>query len=100
MMKRSLLLVSALAAAVPVQAQENAARNNASVCAICHGTDGRQAPKAPLVALAGLPPEYIATQMRDFRDGRRPATAMHQIAKGYSDVQIDAIAAWFAAQTR
>ena len=38
--------------------------------------------------------------MRAFRDGQRPATVMHQIAKGYSDAQIDAIAGWYAAQKR
>ena len=38
--------------------------------------------------------------MRAFRDGKRPATVMHQIAKGYTDAQIDAMAAWFAAQKR
>jgi cytochrome c553 len=38
--------------------------------------------------------------MRAFRDGKRPATVMHQIAKGYSDPQIDTLAAWFAAQKR
>ena len=58
------------------------------------------APGAPLIPLAGLPRDHIATQMRAFRDGQRPATVMHQIAKGYSDAQIEAIAAWFAAQPR
>ena len=38
--------------------------------------------------------------MRAFRDGQRPATVMHQIAKGYSDAQIEAIAGWYAAQKR
>nr|MBA3590336.1 cytochrome C [Methylibium sp.] len=41
---------------------------------------------------------YSAEQMRAFRDGKRPATVMHQIAKGYSDAQITALAAYFAAQ--
>jgi cytochrome subunit of sulfide dehydrogenase len=77
-----------------------AARNLASGCAICHGTQGKPAPGAPLIPLAGLPADHIGTQMRAFRDGRRPATVMHQIAKGYSDAQIDAMAAWFAAQKR
>ena len=36
--------------------------------------------------------------MRAFRDGKRPATVMHQLAKGYSDAQIDALAGYFAAQ--
>ncbi len=68
-------------------------------CAICHGTEGRPVTK-DVVPLAGLPREHIASQMRAFRDGQRPATVMHQIAKGYSDAQIDALAAWFAAQKR
>ena len=75
------------------------ARNLAAACAICHGTEGRAATKE-VVPLAGLPREHIASQMRAFRDGQRPATVMHQIAKGYTDAQIDALAAWFSAQKR
>jgi sulfide dehydrogenase cytochrome subunit len=74
-------------------------RQLASACAICHGTDGRSDAKA-LPSLAGMPSEYLASQMRAFRDGQRPATVMHQIAKGYSDEQINALAAFFAAQKR
>jgi cytochrome c553 len=48
--------------------------------------------------LAGQRKETIAAQMRAFRDGRRPATIMHQLSKGYSDAQIDAIAAHIASQ--
>jgi cytochrome c553 len=93
------LLVAALSAAFCASAQENG-RNLAAACAICHGTQGKPAPGAPLIPLAGLPRDHIAAQMRAFRDGRRPATVMHQIAKGYSDPQIDAVAAWYAAQPR
>jgi sulfide dehydrogenase cytochrome subunit len=90
-------LVFAPAAAV---AQSAEGRNLAAGCAICHGTQGKPAPGAPVIPLAGLPREHIATQMRAFRDGQRPATVMHQIAKGYTDAQIDAMAAWFSAQKR
>ena len=38
--------------------------------------------------------------MQAFKRGKRPATVMHQIAKGYSDAQIDALAAYFAAQQK
>lgn len=93
------VLFAALSAASSVHAQENG-RNLAAGCAICHGTQGKPAPGAPLIPLAGLPRDHITTQMRAFRDGQRPATVMHQIAKGYSDAQIEAIAAWFAAQPR
>ena len=98
-MKRTFLLAAALAFAAPVHAQDAATRNMASACAICHGTDGRAATK-DVVPLAGLPAAHIASQMRAFRDGQRPATVMHQIAKGYNDQQIDVLAAWFAAQKR
>ena len=93
--------VAALAAmsAPPVVAQDVQGRNLAANCAICHGTEGRPVTN-DVVPLAGLPPEYIVRQLQDFRDGKRPATVMHQIAKGYDDAQIDALAAWFAAQKR
>jgi cytochrome c553 len=97
-MKKAALLVATLAFSGAVSAQE-ATRNMAAACAICHGTDGRSATK-DIVPLAGLPAAHIASQMRAFRDGQRPATVMHQIAKGYTDQQIDAMASWFAAQKR
>ncbi|OGA70196.1 MAG: cytochrome C [Betaproteobacteria bacterium RIFCSPLOWO2_12_FULL_68_20] len=101
-MRIPLLLAAALAATPFCASAQQAAegRNLAAGCAICHGTEGRPAPNAPLVPLAGLPRDYLATQMRAFRDGKRPATVMHQIAKGYSDPQIEAMATWFAAQKR
>ena len=99
MSRTVVVMAAALAAAFVAHAQDNG-RNLAAGCAICHGTEGKPAPGAPLIPLAGLPQDHIATQMRAFRDGRRPATVMHQIAKGYTDPQIDAIAAWFAAQKR
>jgi cytochrome c553 len=38
--------------------------------------------------------------MRAFRDGARPATVMHQIARGYSDQQIDLMADYFSRRPR
>lgn len=97
------ILVSAIALAVPLAASAqgtNTGRNLAAACAICHGTGGHVAASAPLIPLAGLPRDHITAQMRAFRDGKRPATVMHQIAKGYTDAEIDAMAAWYAAQKR
>ena len=97
-MTRTAVAAALVLAAWGAHAQEG--QKLASACAICHGTQGRPAPGAPLIPLAGLPRDHIATQMRAFRDGNRPATVMHQIAKGYTDAQIEAMAAWFAAQPR
>jgi len=97
-MKRTTAAAALLLISWSAPAQD--AQKLASACAICHGTLGKPAAGAPLIPLAGLPHDHIATQMRAFRDGKRPATAMHQIAKGYTDPEIDAIAAWYAAQPR
>jgi cytochrome c553 len=96
---RALILAAAALAALPVAAQDLQGRNLAAGCAICHGTEGR-APAKDLVPLAGLPREYIVKQLQDFRDGKRPATVMQQLAKGYTEAQFEAMAAWFAAQKR
>lgn len=36
--------------------------------------------------------------MREFREGRRSSTIMQQIAKGYTEAEIEAAATYFAAQ--
>lgn len=73
-------------------------RSWAASCANCHGTNGVAQPG--MEPLAGLRKEDIASKMLDFKNGRKPATVMHQLAKGYSDEQIQAIAAYFAAQKK
>jgi sulfide dehydrogenase cytochrome subunit len=94
---KALLLAAAILAAAPAFAQDTAGRNLAAGCAICHGTDGRPVTQ-DVAALAGQPKEKIVGDMRAFRDGKRTATVMHQIAKGYTDAQIETIAAWYAAR--
>jgi len=48
--------------------------------------------------IAGRKSSDIATAMREYRSGAWPSSVMGRIAKGFDDSQIDAIAAWFAAQ--
>ncbi len=75
----------------------NAARDLAANCANCHGTQGRATAGMPV--LAGRPRAEIARAMQDFRDGRRAGTLMPQLAKGYTDAQVEAIASYLAAQS-
>ena len=86
--------------AFPAAAQDAQGRNLAAGCAICHGTEGRAVMDSGMTPLAGLGRGTIAQRMREFRDGRRPATVMRQLAKGYTDAQIELLDAWFAAQKR
>ena len=87
----------ALAAAAPAAfAQSPTARGLAAGCSNCHGTDGRSQTVVP--NLAGMERARMVGLMKDFRDGKRPATIMHQLAKGYTDQQVEMLADWFAAQ--
>jgi len=72
----------------------------AATCANCHGTQGRAAAGSSVPPLAGQPRDHLAAQLKAFKAGTRPATIMHQLAKGYSDAQIEQLAAYFAAQPR
>ncbi len=74
----------------------NLGRNLAAACANCHGTNGVSLQGMP--NLAGQQRAYLVQQMQDFKTGKRPATIMHQLAKGYTDEQIEALAAYFSAQ--
>jgi len=87
----------AVIASSPALAQQSDAQSAAYLaanCANCHGTQGRGAGAMP--SIAGQNKEYLVEQMRAYRDGKRPATVMHQLAKGYTDAQINLIAEHFA----
>ena len=92
---RSLVFIIALGASALAGAQDSSQfRLLASNCANCHGTDGRSQGGMP--ALAGLAKLYIVEQLTEFKSGKRAATIMHQLAKGYTDAEIDALAGYFS----
>ena len=95
-MNQKFLIAAALAAA-PFTVNSQDARSLAATCANCHGTEGRSATREAS-ALAGLPKDLIVSQMKAFKEGARPATIMHQLARGYTDRQIELIADYFAAR--
>ena len=97
------LALLASTANLPAQAQDARALHTqalAATCANCHGTQGRAIDGAAVPGLAGMPATYLVEQLKAFKAGTRPATVMHQIAKGYSEAQIDTLAAYYAAQKK
>jgi len=95
------LLLPALLAPWFVQAQTQDAlytRSLAATCANCHGTDGRAAAGSTMPVLAGMSRDHMIAQLKAFKDGSRPSTIMGQLAKGYSDAQIEQLAGYFAAR--
>lgn len=96
-----LVLVAAVAAlgatyATAQGSDPNLGRNLAATCANCHGTGGVSV--GEVESLAGKPKEELVRKMQEFKRGTKPATVMPQLAKGYTDEQIELVAAWFAAQ--
>lgn len=94
----SLGLMLAVGSAWSADPQALRNRALAATCAHCHGTDGRAQAGEPMARLAGQTKDYLLTQLLAFRTGQRPATIMHQITRGYSPEQLDAVATYFAAQ--
>ncbi len=89
------LLVSALGVSVSVNAQSLQVKQWASSCFACHGTDGYS--EGGMASLAGQKKSDLIEKMKDYQSGKRVASIMHQLSKGYSDEQIEAIAGYFAA---
>jgi cytochrome c553 len=83
----------AIAAAVTASAEPPA---GAASCTGCHPASTRVT--SPVVRLAGLERAAIVKALQEFRAGQRAATVMDRIAKGFTDDEIQAIAAWYAAQ--
>jgi cytochrome c553 len=97
--RRKVPVVVALAAALAADAialdiAPNTARDLAAGCNSCHRTGGA----GGIADLTGMPPQALIASMQAYRSGARPGTVMPQLARGYTDPEIEAIAAWYAAQ--
>jgi cytochrome c553 len=68
----------------------------AAACSGCHPASPRVA--SPVPRLTGVDQAAIVRALLEFRSGQRPATVMDRIAKGFTDEEIQALAAWFATQ--
>lgn len=84
------------AAPASADAQRLYLRSLAATCAHCHGTDGRAVEGEALIPLSGRPRDYLMTQLMAFRTGDRKATIMHQITRGYSELQLEQLSAYFS----
>ena len=86
-----ILVCAGLSPAVAAEAPPGAAS-----CTGCHAE--KQNVNTPVPRLGGQEASAIVTAMQAYRGGQRPATVMDRIAKGFSDDEIKAIAAWFVMQ--
>jgi cytochrome c553 len=70
----------------------------AHTCVTCHGPEGRSQGAIP--SLTTLSSADIITALQAFRAETRPSTVMHRIARGLDDVDITAVATYFATLSR
>ena len=68
----------------------------AASCSGCHAPSTRV--ETPVPPIKGRSQADIADAMIEYKSGKRPGTIMDRIAKGFSDEEIRAIAAWYAGQ--
>lgn len=80
--------------ALQASAQDaNLGRNLAASCVTCHGKNA-----SATGTLDGMAKDRLVQTMKDFKSGARPATLMHQLSKGYTEQQVELIAAYFSQQ--
>jgi len=87
----------AVAATAPAPAAESttppspaAVVNMVNNCFSCHGTDGRSPGAIP--SLTNQNPQQAALVLKEFKSGARSSTVMSRHTKGYTDVELEAIA--------
>ena len=93
---RIVLGVAAIGAWSPPVLAASEPPPGAAACSGCHAAGAATA--TSISRLYGRDAGDIMAAMTGFRDGSLPATVMTRIAKGFSDDELRAIAAWLAAQ--
>jgi cytochrome c553 len=88
------LFVGLLGATSVASAQSLQIKQWAASCSACHGTDGYS--EGGMASLAGQNKAEMIKKMNEYKTGKRTASIMHQLSKGYTDEQIEQISAYFA----
>lgn len=102
----TLLCLTSIAPTLAVAASDNSIMVNggsnpaAMACVSCHGSDGKGTPESGFPRLSGLPADYIAKQLHDFRAGTRENALMQPVASALSDEEILNVANAYAAQPK
>jgi len=96
---KSVVIVAgiALASGVSAAGDVEAGKNASALCAGCHGADGNSVvPNFP--KLAGQGQKYLLKQLNDVKTGKRVIIEMTGMLDGFSEQDLENLAAYFAAQ--
>lgn len=103
-MKRFIPLFGLLLASAGMAADKAPGKNAApepipyfaANCFNCHGTDGKASTAIP--PLAGRDKAYLVDAWKNIKSGARPTTIMQQLAKGYTDEEVEILFNFFSKQ--
>lgn len=96
-MKMTLAAVALLGACLPASAEPGPAPEKLTVCAACHGADGKSTqPTYP--NLAGQYANYLVNALQEYRAGSRKNPIMAGQAAALTDADIRQLAEYFASQ--
>ncbi len=88
----SCMLIGGMTHAAPLTPDQT--RQLAAGCANCHGTDGQARMGMPVLAARNR--SDLVELMQDYKNDRRQGSLMNQLAKGYEDAEIEALAQYFS----
>ena len=66
-------------------------RGLAATCANCHGADGKGVLDGGMPLINGLTSEQMLATLKAYKSGAREGTIMPQLAKGYTNEQLEII---------
>lgn len=99
-MKRGLYAVAIVLGMLPLVsaagADDTSAQSLAANCTSCHGPGGVSSGGIPTIA--ARPKQALLDSLQGFQSGKLSATVMHQHAKGYTDIELEALADYFSRQ--
>jgi cytochrome c553 len=83
-----------LALAGPASATDRHTEVLAATCMSCHGPGGKSLGTIP--NLAGHNQDDFVKRLKEFKSGARQSSIMKRHAAGYTDAEVEAMAAYFA----
>ena len=90
-----LLLLFFLISSIANAGDAEVGKQKSVVCVACHGSNGISV-HTTWPNLAGQDAQYIASQLKAFRDGTRKSVMMYPMAFDLGDKDIDNIAAYYS----
>ena len=90
-----LLLLFFLISSIANAGDAEVGKQKSVVCVACHGSNGISV-HTTWPNLAGQDAQYIASQLKAFRDGTRKSAMMYPMAFDLGDKDIDNIAAYYS----